>query len=273
MTKQFAVFGNPIEHSKSPPIHQHFAKQFDLKIDYQKLLSTTDAFADDLELFFNNGGNGCNVTVPFKEQAYALCHSLTTAAQTARAVNTLYRDRDSHLCGHNSDGAGLVNDLVKNHQTEIADANILILGAGGATRGILEPLICQRPASITVANRTKSKADKLASEFDAFFPIKSIGTDLSGFTGQADLLINATSASLSSELPIEDSNVIGTHSICYDLAYAAEPTTFLQWTEANRAARSIDGKGMLVEQAAVSFYTWTNLQPETRPVIEWFASN
>ena len=112
MTKKFAVFGNPIEHSKSPPIHQHFAKQFDLEIDYQKILSTVEAFSDDIKLFFSSGGVGCNVTVPFKEQAFALCHTLTNAADTAKAVNTLYMDEDGNLCGHNSDGAGLVNDCL-----------------------------------------------------------------------------------------------------------------------------------------------------------------
>ncbi len=273
MTKKFAVFGNPIEHSKSPPIHQHFARQFDLDIDYRKIRSTPEAFASDVERFFNNGGVGCNVTVPFKEQAFELCDALTHTAQTAGAVNTLYQDADNKLWGHNSDGAGLVNDLGKNHQVEIKDSAILILGAGGATRGILEPLISKQPASITIANRTVAKADRLASEFNSIFDIRSTGADLSGFNRAADLVINATSASLSSELPISREDVIANHTICYDLAYAAEPTTFLQWTATRGAARSIDGKGMLIEQAAVSFFTWTKMQPDTAPVIEWLAHN
>ena len=272
MTKKFAVFGNPIEHSKSPPIHQHFAKQFDLEIDYQKILSTVEAFNEDINLFFSTGGVGCNVTVPFKEQAFALCHTLTNAAETAKAVNTLYMDEDSNLCGHNSDGAGLVNDLGKNHQIEINHTNILILGAGGATRGILEPLITKQPAKITIANRTILKAEILASEFESLFPIESMGTDLGSFKDTADLVINATSASLNAEVPVHNSDIIGNHTICYDLAYAAEPTTFLQWTKTNGAARSIDGRGMLVEQAAVSFYTWTNLAPKTGGAIERLAS-
>ena len=272
MTKKFAVFGNPIEHSKSPPIHQHFARQFNLDIDYQKLLSTPETFGNDIERFFDNGGSGCNVTVPFKEQAFALCDELTTTAQTAGAVNTLYQDADNKLWGHNSDGAGLVNDLCKNHNVKIEKAKILILGAGGATRGILEPLIAKAPASVTVANRTIAKADKLASEFQSMFPVTSTGNDLSGFSGTADLVINATSASLSSEVPISNTDVIATHTICYDLAYAVEPTTFLQWSATHGAARSIDGKGMLIEQAAVSFFTLTNLQPDTAPVIDWFGS-
>ena len=272
MTKKFAVFGNPIEHSKSPPIHQRFASQFNLDIDYQKLLSTPEDFAKDIELFFASGGLGCNVTVPFKEKAFALCDALTSTAKTAGAVNTLYRDESNTLWGHNSDGAGLVNDLCKNHNVAIENSKILIVGAGGATRGILEPLISKAPASITVANRTIAKADRLADEFSSMFPVTSTGNDLSGFTGTADLVINATSASLSSEVPVSNTDVIASHTICYDLAYAVEPTAFLKWSATHGAAQSIDGKGMLVEQAAVSFFTWNQLQPDTAPVIDWIAS-
>lgn len=272
MSQKFAVFGNPIEHSKSPPIHQRFASQFNLDIDYQKILSTPEAFADDIRLFFANGGIGCNVTVPFKEQAFALCDALTATAKTAGAVNTLYRDTEGKLWGHNSDGAGLVNDLRKNHDVEIENANILIIGAGGATRGILEPLIANQPSDITLANRTIAKADTLSQEFASMFPVRTVGNDLSEYRGAADLVINATSASLSSQLPISKVEVIAAHTICYDLAYGVEPTTFLQWTAHNGAAKSIDGKGMLIEQAAVSFYTWTNRQPDTAPVIDWLAT-
>ena len=154
----------------------------------------------------------------------------------------------------------------------IENAKILIVGAGGATRGILEPLISKAPASITVANRTIAKADRLAGEFNSMFPVASTGNDLSGFTGTADLVINATSASLSSEVPVSNPDVIASHTICYDLAYAVEPTAFLKWTATHGAAQSIDGKGMLVEQAAVSFFTWNKLQPDTAPVIDWIAS-
>lgn len=272
MTRKFAVFGNPIEHSKSPPIHQHFARQFALDIDYQKILSTPDTFGKDIERFFTEGGVGCNVTVPFKEQAFELCQSLTDAAQTAGAVNTLYKDANNQLRGHNSDGSGLVNDLLNNHQATFKDASILILGAGGATRGILQPLIEQKPASITVANRTVAKADRLASAFASLFEIKSTGNDLSTFSGAADILINATSASLSAEVPISNVDVIAPHTICYDLAYATEPTAFLKWTTACGAINNIDGKGMLVEQAAESFYIWNERQPDTTPVIDWLTS-
>jgi len=239
MTQKYAVFGNPIEHSKSPPIHQQFARQFDLDIDYRKILSTPEAFADDIHRFFADDGVGCNVTVPFKEQAFALCDALTATAKTAGAVNTLYKEADK-LWGHNSDGAGLVNDLSKNHGVAIENARILILGAGGATRGILEPLITNQPTSITVANRTITKANKLAGEFASMFPVKSTGNDLSDFSGAADLIINATSASLSAQVPINNADVIATHTICYDLAYA--------------------------------FHTWTNQQPDTAPVINWLAN-
>jgi shikimate dehydrogenase len=272
MTDKYAVFGNPIEHSKSPPIHRLFAKQFDLDLDYQKILSTPEAFESDVKRFFSDGGRGCNVTVPFKEQAFEMCDTLTDAARTAKAVNTLYLDSDASLCGHNSDGAGLVNDLCKNHQVTLKDSNIVIVGAGGATRGILEPLILQQPASITIANRTLAKAHQLAGEFEPLFNIFSTGTDLSGHKGAADLLINATSASLSSQVPIDNPDIISAETFCYDLAYASEPTSFLQWTAQNGAASSIDGRGMLIEQAAVSFTAWTGLQPDTAPVIDWIAT-
>lgn len=269
MTRKFAVFGNPIEHSKSPPIHELFASQFDLAIDYRRMLSTPEQFERDIAQFFDDGASGCNVTVPFKEQAWAMCDSRTDAAERAGAVNTLYRNDNAQLCGHNSDGAGLVNDLCKNHQVTLERTNILVLGAGGATRGIMEPLIAQRPAQLTIANRTVARAEALADDFQPLFAISATGTDLTGFEGQADLIINATSASLSAQVPIDQSDVIGNHTLCYDLAYATEPTSFLQWAAQHGAAHCMDGRGMLIEQAAVSFQTWTGLQPDTQPALDW----
>lgn len=267
MTDHFAVFGNPIEHSKSPEIHHQFAKQFGLDIKYRKILSTEANFSVDLKAFFDNGGVGCNVTVPFKEQVFGLCEVLTPEAQRARAVNTVYLNAQQQYCGHNTDGIGLVSDLITNHQVKIADANVLIVGAGGATRGILAPLIDQRPASITIANRTSERATRLALEFTDLFPVTASAAGSIKISGTADLLINATSASLSNEIPITDTSVMSSKTVCYDLAYAVKPTSFMQWASSNGAARVIDGKGMLAEQAAFAFLTWTNQRPDTSAVI------
>ena len=172
MKKIFAVFGNPIEHSLSPPIHQSFARQHGIDIDYKKILSTEDQFSDDVDAFFDRGGNGCNVTVPFKELAYQKCINLTPEAQVARAVNTLFMNQHKQLCGHNTDGTGLLNDLSNNLELAIKDRHIVILGAGGATRGILQPLIDQQPARITVINRTVAKAEALAKDFESLFTLQ-----------------------------------------------------------------------------------------------------
>ena len=266
MTEHYAVFGNPVAHSRSPEIHQHFARQFSRNIEYKKILAEEEDFALRLRAFFSEGGKGCNVTVPFKALCCNLCDVLTPAADRARAVNTVYVNDRAQLCGHNSDGAGLINDLINNHRQTIEGANIVVLGAGGATRGILEPLAQQRPASITLVNRTAAKAAALATEFHDLFPVQSAAdSEIAGL--RPTLLINATSASLSGVVPIEDSRIITADTFCYDLAYSSEPTPFLQWAAANGAIACVDGLGMLVEQAAVSFATWTDLQPDTSELI------
>lgn len=269
MSDKFAVFGNPIEQSKSPQIHQQFAAQFDLHIEYDRELSTADEFANDLQQFFANGGFGCNVTAPFKEQAFAVCDELTVAAKRARAANTVMQQDDGTLLGHNSDGVGLVKDIVVNKQVPMRGSHMIILGAGGATRGILEPIISEQPASLTIANRTLAKAQHLAQEFSDLFDIQTTSTDQPEFGAAPDILINATSASLSSNLPVSDSGLIGKHTLCYDLSYKLEPTAFLQWAADSGAANCHDGKGMLVEQAANSFTLWTGKEPTTKEAIEW----
>ncbi len=271
MQQQFAVFGNPIAHSKSPSIHQHFAQQFGLEIDYQKRLSTAEQFATDVMEFFSSGGLGCNVTVPFKEDAYAMCQTLTPPATRAKAVNTLFVNKEKQLCGHNTDGIGLVNDLL-NHQLDIKARHLLVVGAGGATRGILGPIIEQQPASITLANRTYHKARNLAAEFDDLFAIHTSATEQLDVAHKPDLIINATSASLSAEVPISDISLLSKHTACYDLAYATEPTAFMQWAHNNGCDQTLDGRGMLIEQAAAAFFTWTRLQPDTAAINADFAS-
>lgn len=271
MTNKFAVFGNPIEQSLSPQIHRQFAQQHDLAITYDKLLSTKDNFATDVLEFFANGGKGCNITAPFKEQAFALCEELTEAATRAHAVNTLYKTAAGKLCGHNTDGIGLLQDLTKNIGLTLANKNIIVLGAGGATRGILQPLISHQPASLTIINRTLSKAQTLASEFSDLFRIEAIGADNIPPTLQAtDILLNATSASLEARLPISDTSLITDKTCCYDLAYASEPTPFLQWSKNGGCQNNHDGRGMLVEQAAAAFNTWTGLDVTTDNLIKEF---
>lgn len=269
MTAKFAVFGNPIKHSKSPQIHQQFAAQFDMSIDYERLLSEEKEFTSDLRAFFNDDGYGCNVTAPFKEVAFTLCDELTEAAKRARAANTILKRDDGSLLGHNSDGIGLVTDIVVNKQVPITDSSIMILGAGGATRGILEPIITARPRQLTIANRTVTKAEDLAGEFSDLFDIQITSTEYPVYHGGIDILINATSASLSSTLPVSDAGLVGEHTMCYDLSYNSEPTAFLRWAEKHGAFMLYDGKGMLVEQAANSFSLWTGQTPETADAIQW----
>ncbi|MEM7255881.1 MAG: shikimate dehydrogenase [Pseudomonadota bacterium] len=269
MSAKLAVFGNPIAQSKSPQIHQLFAAQFNLSIEYDRRLSTDTDFIGDLQAFFNEGGLGCNVTAPFKEQAFTACDTLTEAASRACAVNTVFKQTDGTLLGHNSDGIGLVQDIVVNKQVPIRNSNIIILGAGGATRGILEPIIAAQPARLTIANRTASKAVTLAGEFADIYPIRVTSTEHPEYDAAPDILINATSASLSSNLPVSDAGLATAHTLCYDLSYRAEPTAFLQWASANGATRCYDGKGMLVEQAANSFALWTDKKPATAEALTW----
>lgn len=269
MTDKFAVFGNPIAQSKSPEIHQQFAGQFNLQINYTRILSTEDQFARELAQFFSDGGVGCNVTAPFKELAFQQCATLTETAQRAKAVNTVILQADNSLLGHNSDGIGLVTDIVRNKQVPMRDKDILILGAGGATRGILAPIIAEQPKAITIANRTVEKARLLAAEFADLFPIKITATERPEYNSAPDILINGTSASLSAALPVTDDGLVDRHTVCYDLSYSAQPTAFLEWAASHGAKQTIDGKGMLAEQAADSFLHWTKQSPDTKAIIQW----
>ncbi len=271
MNNKFAVFGNPIKQSLSPPIHQHFARQLNLDISYDRRLSDEKRFAADVSDFFLEGGTGCNVTAPFKEIAYTLCEELTESASRAQSVNTLYKNSSGKLCGHNTDGVGLLKDLTGNIGLNLNNANIIILGAGGATRGILQPLIEQNPSSLTIINRTLARATTLAEEFSDLFDITTTSTDnIPADTPRPDLLLNATSASLEAKLPISDTSIITPDTCCYDLSYAPEPTSFLKLCEKAGSRSNHDGRGMLVEQAAQAFTTWTSLAVETRDLIEGF---
>ena len=263
--KYYGVFGNPIAHSKSPLIHGLFAKQTGQAINYKPLLASLDSFPEFVTQFFVNG-SGANVTVPFKEQAFALADQLSERAQRAKAVNTLKKLDDGRLLGDNTDGAGLVNDLLNNHVV-LAGKKILILGAGGAVRGVLEPLLAQSPAEVCIVNRTVEKAEQLACEFADLGHMTAAGYDW--IDAPVDIIINGTSASLSGELPpLANSLIKAGDTVCYDMMYGKDTTVFNQWAQAQGAARTLDGLGMLVEQAAEAFFVWTGVRPNPKPVLE-----
>lgn len=262
MTDRYAVIGNPIAHSKSPDIHARFAAQTQQDMRYEPLLAPLDGFLATVQDFVRNGGKGVNVTVPFKLEAYALATTLTERARAAGAVNTLKFD-GADMLGDNTDGFGLVSDIVRNAKVEIANKSVLLLGAGGAARGVLLPLLHEQPARLVLANRTHSKALDLAHRFAAQPRLKvSTFADLDD---SFDIVINATAASLASEVPPISPRVFTAHTLAYDMMYGAQPTAFMRFA-AQHGATVRDGLGMLVEQAAESFYLWRGVRPETAAV-------
>ena len=270
MIDDYAVFGQPIKHSKSPKIHQLFAQQTQQALVYEAKEVSAEDFELSAHYFFDEGGKGLNCTVPLKELACQFADTLTERAKFAKAVNTLALQKDGSVLGDNTDGCGLVTDLTVNHKIELKKSRILILGAGGATRGIVSPIMQQFPQQLVIANRTVSKAHTLASEFKSLGDIISACgfSDLKGM--KFDLILNATSASLSNELPPLPENILAKNGCCYDLAYGNEPTAFVRWGNENHAQKSLDGLGMLVEQAAEAFYVWRGVRPETKAVIKSF---
>lgn len=262
---RYVVFGNPIGHSKSPLIHRLFAEQTAQQLDYSTSLAPLDDFSDFAREFFLEG-RGANVTVPFKEEAYRLADSLTAQAQRAGAVNTLSKLADGTLLGDNTDGAGLVRDLTVNASFSLKGKRILLLGAGGAVRGALEPLLAEQPASVIIANRTVEKAELLAQLFADLGPVSASGFDW--LQEPVDLIINATSASLSGDVPpIAGSLIEPGRTLCYDMMYSKEPTSFCRWATEHGARVSMDGLGMLAEQAAEAFFLWRGVRPDTAPVL------
>lgn len=267
MTKPlYAVIGNPISHSKSPQIHALFAKQTQQALEYTAVEGNIDAFNASVTEFRRHGGLGLNVTVPFKEEAYAFADVISPRAQRAGAVNTLTLLPDNSTHGDTTDGEGLLRDLTVNHKASLKNKTILILGAGGAVKGILEPLLDEQPAHITIANRTAEKAVLLA---EAFLDKGSVtGCGFQDIKPESyDWVINGTSASLHGELPPIPKDVIGINTHCYDMMYQKDLTPFLAWAKSLGAKSTIDGLGMLVEQAAVSFEIWRGVKPDTQPVI------
>lgn len=269
---QYAVFGHPIAHSKSPQIHQLFAEQTGQTLSYIASDVTAGQFSEAVKSFFSSGGKGINCTVPLKELAWDLVARKTSRAELAKAVNTIALETDGSLLGDNTDGCGLVTDLTANHHIVLAHRRILILGAGGASRGIIAPLLAEKPASLTIANRTEDKATQLAKEFASLACIEGCG-----FAGlenkQFDIVINATSASLSNQLPPLPDKLLAESGVCYDLAYGTGATAFVTWGITQNAYKSLDGLGMLVEQAAEAFYLWRGIRPKTKPVLDLLNSS
>jgi shikimate dehydrogenase len=263
----YAVFGQPISHSKSPRIHRLFADQTGELIDYAAQEVPAEQFKEATAHFFAEGGKGLNCTVPLKELAWQYANQLTERARLAKAVNTLACQLDGSILGDNTDGMGLVKDLTINHGIPLKGAKILILGAGGASRGIVLPLLEQQPSALVIVNRTSDKAAAIAADFATLGSVRACDYP-SLVNQQFDLIINATSASLSGELPPLPAALLSTGGSCYDLAYANQATAFVKWGLANNAAKSLDGLGMLVEQAAEAFYVWRGVRPHTAPVID-----
>jgi len=266
-TDLYAVFGHPISHSKSPRIHTLFAQQTGQIIDYTARDVPAEIFESELKNFADCGGKGLSCTVPLKELAWHIADEKSARSNRARAVNTLVIGNDGRLFGDNTDGVGLMRDLTENLGITVTGLDILLLGAGGASRGIIDPLLAENPGRLIIANRTVTKAEKLANEFKDRGTIVASGFE--ALNGDSfDIILNATAASLSGDLPPLPERILNPEGVCYDLAYGSQPTAFVRWGKKQGARLSVDGIGMLVEQAAESFFIWRGKRPQTRPVIE-----
>jgi shikimate dehydrogenase len=266
MTDRYGVVGHPVAHSWSPFIHGLFARDTGQALSYRLYDFTPQQFEHRVRDFFTLGGCGLNVTVPHKIAAVQIASQLTTRATHAGAVNTLAKQKDGTILGDNTDGAGLVRDLCDNLGLVIIRRRILIIGAGGATRGVVGPLLALEPSAVVIANRTAERARDMAETFTRLGAVQGVG--FGDVPGPAfDVVINATSASLSGELPAVPASVIGPETVCYDMAYGKTDTPFMRWALEHGCARAIQGWGMLVEQAAESFRVWRGVKPSTASVL------
>jgi shikimate dehydrogenase len=263
---QYGVIGHPVAHSWSPFIHGLFARQTEQAMVYRRFDVPPAKFRRHVLHFFLHGGRGLNVTLPHKLAAVELANELTPRAERAGAVNTLMI-QSKKILGDNTDGEGLVRDLQDNCRLSVTGTRILILGAGGATRGVLAPLLALRPSEIVIANRTPARAGALAGEFAQLGNVIGCGFDSAVLT-DFDLIINATSASTGGDAPAIASTLVSARTTCYDMAYSQEKTPFVRWAESQGCARALQGWGMLVEQAAESFSLWRGVRPQTAPVLQ-----
>jgi len=265
-TDRYGVMGYPVSHSRSPVIHKLFALQTGQDLRYELLQVSPEKLDEAIRQFQRTGGKGLNITVPHKTAVVRIADHLSERARAAGAVNTL-TFRQGEIFGDNTDGIGLLRDLVVNLGVSVEDSRILILGAGGASRGIVGPLLEMRPASLLIANRSLTKAQALVEKFVADGPISACRFNAVPVSEPYDLVINATSAGLHGETPPYPAGAISAQTFCYDLAYGSKPTPFSTWAREQGAARSVMGWGMLVEQAAESFHIWRGVRPDTAPVL------
>ena len=265
-TDRYAVIGHPISHSKSPIIHKLFAEQTGQEIEYEALDVPPEELEARIREFIDAGGRGLNVTVPLKQDVLPLLDELTERAQLAGAVNTITYNEDGKLSGDNTDGVGLIADLQNNLRVDLNGAKIAILGAGGATRGIIPPLLEQEPAELVIANRTLERAEQLVEDFSGHGTLEA-----SSFEGLSerdfDIVINATSAGLDGDIPPFPESIIDADTVCYDLSYSMRETPFVTWAKQLGCKRVYQGWGMLVEQAAESFTLWRGVRPNTQDVL------
>ncbi len=264
---RYGVMGYPVSHSRSPVIHRLFALQTGQDIQYELLQVAPEKLETAVRQFQRTGGKGLNITVPHKTKVVKLVDTMTDRASIAGAVNTL-SFREGEVLGDNTDGFGLLRDLVVNLGLTLEDSRILILGAGGATRGIVGPLLEMNPSSLLIANRTVGKADALVERFADSGPLSACRFDAVPTDEQYDLVINATSAGVQGEAPPYPIAAVSNKTFCYDLSYGLRPTPFSVWARDHGASRSVMGWGMLVEQAAESFRIWRDVRPDTAPVLK-----
>jgi len=263
---RYALVGHPVEHSRSPLIHTVFARQTGQRLTYELIDAEPPAFETAVRGFGAAGGKGMNVTVPHKEAAFALCSRSSEAATAAGAVNTI-SIADGVLTGHNTDGIGFIRDLTVNLRQSLAGSRIVVLGAGGAARGIIGPLLQENPSELTLANRTKDRADELVAKLGGSSLVARSFGELADLA-PADFLINATSAGLKGEPPPFPVSLVSPQTFCYDLVYGSNDTPFVVWAKTHGAARAVHGWGMLVEQAAESFAIWRGVRPDTKPLLK-----
>ena len=269
---RYGVMGYPVSHSRSPVIHRLFALQTGQNLQYELLQVSPEKLEQAVRQFQRTGGRGLNITVPHKRAVRTLCDQLSERASTAGAVNTLVF-QDSEIYGDNTDGIGLLRDLAVNLGLNLEGANILILGAGGATRGVTGPLLEMQPANLVIANRTIEKAHDLVERFKSMGPVSACSFNMVPVTEPYDLVINATSAGIKGKTPPYPEAAITENTFCYDMSYGLQPTPFSVWAKKSGAARSVMGWGMLVEQAAESFHLWRGIRPDTMPVLKQMSIN
>jgi shikimate dehydrogenase len=263
---RYGVVGHPVEHSRSPLIHTVFARQTRQRLTYELLDAAPAGLETAVRGFGAAGGKGLNVTTPHKEAAFALCDESSPAAHAAGAVNTISIVA-GRLHGDNTDGIGFIRDVTVNLQQTLAGRRVVVLGAGGAARGIVGPLLAEQPAEVTIANRSKERAEALAAQLADRAVVAKAFAELAGLA-PFDVLVNATSAGLKGEAPPFPASLVGPSSFCYDLVYGSSDTPFVVWAKSHGAGRAVQGWGMLVEQAAESFAIWRGVRPDTKALLK-----